>query len=335
MAELIKESMNIEEVKFHIKLSKLNEFRQYESGVFGVRGNAWTMQFNKRKNTANQDTLAIYLNSTINNNVANWSVVASFTIEILSNKFNGTPYKAHFEPHAYNWRTLSLGNPSIITWNELMDADKGYVQNNECTIVFKVKASPVYNEMNNQTLEFATIPKCCNVSLTGGFRLKINKFRHFEDVSTPIFELGDSSWRFLVCKKQTTADDVFEIKLHNLKFILGGVAPPCNIIATCKLLSFNLNAVPIQNRIQTRLNPNNSIATLTSFSWNELVDPLKEIVRNDSFTLCVELKIGTANESCACGDSAAAVKLVCSICMGDLAAIPTSTAGCGHMFCSV
>lgn len=191
-----KPAEDVEEVKLSITLENVNRFDQYTTKEFHVRGNAWNVLFHRT------DTDLALLLTLLNLKTKNPEtsedcvIVASFTVEILSTKFDVKPFQTSIK--VVSFCSESFVGRGIYRWRELIDPDKEYVLNDSCKIFVRVRASPLFNRMNNDRIEFKQMNKCCDSASTGEFCIKIKKINDFFDVCTPKFTLKNYQWEILV-----------------------------------------------------------------------------------------------------------------------------------------
>lgn len=349
MAANVGEGMNINMVEFFVTLDNLKEFNHFWTETFHVDGNPWVIKFiknNSEEVDGNKSFLIGYLFSQIDRTLENWVIVANHSFEIYSNKDNGESALIKVKSHPY-FNVGGWGQP-LISWDQLMDPERGYVNDDMCNIGFTIKVSPIQFQNYSNFLEFVPVMKCCDATSRGDFQLKIklNEDYNFFDICSPKFTLKHFAWHLLVCKsvisENDTKEEFLEVQLYNL--LLAKVSKmSCKVTLLCKLVSFDTAIEPISNKLKSQeLKYLNSSCALNIISWNELMNPQKKFIQNNSFVLQItiiatetmEQETARALERAAKNDKPKAITLECPICFGSLVDQPISVLICGHLFCN-
>lgn len=345
-------SDDIEEIKLKIRIRNLNEFEMIETETFYVGGNSWVLRL-ERVADCNRLDIRLCSENKIQRN--DWSIVASYTIKLVPMKSNVIPIIFRSSKFVFHHDNIDRG--SYIPWSTLVDPQQGYVYNGEmCKIEVTVKSSPLQYDDSIDFIEFIPIDKCCDASTKGTFRLKVNRVHDFVDVCSPEIKMKNSSWRLILCKmdnlplrvtENNTADgDFLQILVSNP--LMGNITMPTDITMprdikaklTCKLVSTtNANTGGVIKKMVEKFESGTIEHKLDLISWSDLLDPLKEFIDNDSFTLEVCLEVFEGGERCSqtatVGDQNNAGTFICPICFDPLTDGSTSvTIVCWHLFCS-
>lgn len=343
MAETTKNE-DIDEVKFNITLDNINDFRQFQTKVFFVRGNPWIINFERKYPI---DLLSIRLISQIKDRSLNWVITAGCTIKLISYKLSGKASWHDVGPFDFYSEKLDNIEGGTISWKHLIDPSNGYVNDNKCKIKITVRASPLRDLFNDQRLKFESIRKCCNKTSKGEYRLIVNNFDEFFGICSPEFVQENIPWRLSLSKwcdnknKMNEDGDFLRIKLSiEPKNLACENDWSCRLNITYKLISFD----PYIESIKSKAKNRQFNLTFQHFSnyipWNALTNPHSHFVRDNSFKLEAKIEIERIDGLFAmaldiptcdkCGDVG---KLMCPICLESLMDRPTSSLRCGHMFC--
>lgn len=334
---------NVEKIVLTCSLENLQNFKEFCSEIFYVRGNPWTVKFIKKINN-NQSFLSVFLNTKLEKILGNGAVMGDFSAEIISRKFDGKSHTGNVPPHAYvsdyGWGC------SVINWNALIDPENGFLYNDKCKIVVNVRASPL--QIDDQLLKITPIAKCCDGTSRGEFRIKVNEVGDFVNVCTPELTLKNFLWRILVCKiheaKDGKNEDFLQIKLLNATLANDKTGKSCTATMICKLISCDLNAEPLHLKFEKQeFKFGSSEQHLNILPWNELMNPEMKFVQNESFKLEIVIEVEekkeqeaeralkrTANNK----NNQGFIRLECPICFNWLIDQPISLLSCGHMYCS-
>lgn len=164
----------IEEIKQNITIRNFNEFNKIETKTFNVGGNPWSLELKK---LVVDGFLGVRLFSKEQSRPTNWAIIASIATKVVSIKSNVNPLMFESQTYVFDRKATDWGIGCVIPWKRLIDPEQGYVYNNTCKIVVKVKSSPMLDEDNNERIELIPIDKCCDASTKVTFRLKVNNVR--------------------------------------------------------------------------------------------------------------------------------------------------------------
>lgn len=293
----------IHEISYTIKFENVKDFRKFCTKTFYVCGNSWSLVLRKEELTSEEqetkeNVLAVYLISKQEIRPENWAIVANFTLKICSIKSNSKAHKFVSNTFVFDSGHPSWGEGVVILWKTLLDPEHGHVYNDTCKIVVKVRSSPLQYGPIDDLIELKPIYKCGDTSQKiGSFHLKVMRVHDFVDICSPEFILENMPWRFLVCKTvnnhaigEALAEDMIQLKLYN---------PLMGREATAKCIMVTLSC-KIDGTIKKMENKKFEYGTLEQslniISWNELFDPQKKFIENDSFVLEVRVEIFNADQ---------------------------------------
>lgn len=317
---------NVSESVINITLENLKDLQLFETEEFSIRGHPWHLHFKRTKNDANNDSLGVNLQSNFEHQSNNTYIIANCEINLLSWKPHVKAHCFKLHPHQYSLKYKYWGIPSFILWNQLIDPEKGYVHDDKCKLKAKITATPVQDHSKKDWMEFETINSCDNC-LQRKFRMKINKFSEFFGVASPAIIFDDVSFNIEVFRYQ------------NALFIRMYKRGPNTCSASCsfKLISFGANIEPLKVEYKNqKFNANANYQILAE--WEQLIDPLKNFIQNDSFVIeanmIAELDKPNAKRRKTC-EANEFVLLSCPICFENLKDRPISMIiSCGHTFCT-
>lgn len=322
--ELRLRNEDISEVLLHIELKNLKNFEQFESKEFFVRGNPWYLIF-KKDIDGGKDSLGIHLYSNVKNLSSKSFIVAVFEATLLPRKLDVEAVCMNTTPNLFSSKFFGWG--SFISWETLVNPENGFVMDDKCKLEIRVKASPL-----NECTKIEPIDSC-DKCLQRKFRMKINDIYEFFGVRLSEIVLDDCSFYVTAFRNKNNLD---------LKITKKGMKV-CSVSFLFKLISYDANVKPMMVRVNNRkfiANVFTSIAH-TLATWQQLIDPAKKFIQNDSFVIEVDLKIDTnkpKSKKCrTCSESNGAVFLSCPICFENLKLVPaiSTITTCGHMFCSL
>lgn len=336
----------IEEIKQNITIRNFNEFNKIETKTFNVGGNPWSLKLKKLE--LNEDFLDVRLFSKEQNRPINWAIIVSIATKVVSIKSNVNSLMFESQTYVFDRKTTDWGIGYVIPWKRLIDTEQGYVYNDTCKIVVKVKSSPMLDEDDNQLIELTPIDKCCDASTKGTFRLKVNDVHDFVNICSREIKMKNSVWRFIVCKtdnlefsgamrNNVVVEDVLQFKLFNPAMKYHDKQSVMTKL-TCKIIPSEPNADAVMKKMGRKEFVWGIIEqTLNIISWTELFDSRKKLIENDSFTLEICLEVLEAGKQAVDGaenDRNDDSKVVCPICFDNLAGKSISIPSCRHLFCT-
>lgn len=336
--------LKINEIKHIIALKNCEEFEQFETDKFYVGGNVWSLKLKKEVSERGPNVKKYCLSGALilKEEVMpeNWSIVANFSLKIVSIKPDVEPLQSKSFKFVFD-RDMIHCSCICFVWENIVDPERSYVYNNMCKIEVQIKSSPMQIDNDNELMEFVPIDKCCDASKTGSFRIKVNRVFDFVNVCSPLFKLNNIHWRLVLRKggKGAADDDFLQIQLFCSA--MGRPATAKNITArlTCEVVPSEPNVDRILKNMGRQEFKHKKVEhTLNIISWNELFDSRKKLVKDDSFILEVNLevlKVGERVAIGAAGDHLDGDKFICPICLECLAgksiSIPVE---CGHIHCT-
>lgn len=347
-------SEGIDEINYKIILNNLNNFDNFRSKKFYVCGNPWTIGLRKKEiceGTQKEECFGVFLYAEEEERPANWVIVANFIIKIIPAKCNSAAHEFKSGTFVFDSGAIGWGNANVISWKTLVDPNQSFIHNDTCKIIVNVSSSPLQHAASAELIELIPIKKWCDSSTSGTLHLKVNRTHDFVNVCSPEITLGNSRWRFVVCKTQidngmqnaAQNEYILQLKLYNSSMGRKTTAKSIKVSLTCKMTSSepNVDRTTIDKMENKEFRFRITEQALRIISWNELFDPMKKFIENDSFTLYVCLQVSGAacqraervvdNDYYYCNSNAN--NPICPICLDFLSSKLILVPVCGHAMC--
>lgn len=305
-------NQNISEVVLNVTLNGLANFVDFQTDEFFVSGTPWYMRFSKEK-IGRTNYLAIHLHSNFEHSSDKTHIDATFNAILTSSKANVHQDKIYLD--AFCTENPCWGLDKFITWTKLFDRTKGFIVDDHCQFVVKVKVTKVLNADDNELLHFVELGETED-GYQRKFRLTMFNFQNTIGVCSPNINFDGSQFRIAVSQIET------KIVITICKT---GGENSCYLTSEIKLLSFDPNIQPIRKEIKNLdFSLVGSYDKWDSIDWDDLIDPQKKFIQDDSFVIEVKFKAELG-----------AVFSSCLICSEDLKGQPISSIKpCNHMFCT-
>lgn len=311
------EFTNVTKNKLILSVDKITDLKTFESKQIYLRGQKWTISFEKttQKTTKviNENILAVNLNLKTEDTSNDWATVAAFSVKFLK---LGDSYEATLGPFVFDSKNLSWGKKAFITWKDLINPQNGYVVDDACKFEIEIKCSPILDAASKEQLDFRTNQKCCGDSTYGKFRIKVNNLCELFSVTSPEIQLNKMTWRILVVKEK------------DLRVLLWNMSSKeenswtCETKIKCVLLSGDAN-IPSIKKGSNKKGTKHSPFDVFSIPWNDVIDPAKRLLDKGSAVFEIEMKIGHPEDT-------QAIEFNCPICLDSMVGNVVST-GCGHL----
>lgn len=322
-------------MKFHVILENLKRFEEFESKMVSVGGSRWTILFEKTEVCDDEGSAVYYLGisllSKIQRKANDWTALANFKAKLFSSK-SVVAREFSLSPSPYNSMKKRWGEAYWIPWKELMNPEKGYVQNNSCKIAIKITASTLeLKGSKNHMIDFVPIKRVRNDSLEGEFQIKIKEVHLFSGVCSPEFTLGNFPWHFLISKYGNSNEKFLRVELFNTS------KSSCQITLKCKLISNDPDVEDVVDVMENHRLNRSFDYSFDMISWKELCNPEKMFIRDNSFVVEAKLEIieskGSLQRVASEGNDD--VKFKCANCSGNLVGQPTFALVCGDIYCNI
>lgn len=327
----------IENVQFHITLNNINEFKSYESKLFYVQKQPWIVKLIKR-NINGIDSICVMLESCIEIDFTDWAAIAELTVKLYNFKLNEEMHCKCGTFVFYDGTKMWEFPTPFITWNELLNAEKGFVEDDTCILEISLKMPPLQDIATNQLLSFESFKNCCESSSMAKYRITIKNASNFFGACSPIFIVNNMPWRIFFYRNKCFNWKMSDRLLIGIGSIVSNIVP-CDKLdemsMTWSLMPFTKNTVqPLKIQQMHKFGYGyDTIWNVTSMK--NLFNPQLKLVENDSFV--IEIKIMKVNgkiieNEIMCGNCK---KLHCSICLENVWDRSVSSLPCGHLFCTV
>lgn len=324
--EIGSNNKNISEIVLNVVLRGLSKFVEFNTEQFYVNGTPWHIEFRKQKD-GTKWCLGAYLHS--DEAIGNEFLIVAASY--LSMTTNQESYGKNIFLHGFTADNPYWGIDSFIEWDQLISPNNGYVTGDSCKFKVKVEATPLLNAAENEWWKFEITSKC-ESCLQQNFRMTIHQFQvNGIGVCSPKIDFLSSSWRIVVGQ--------FNGKIAVKIVKTGNIS--CSLSFNIKLLSFDPKIKTIVNEFEeVEFNLEGSFAYYDLIHWNELINPRKKFIQNNSFVIEIAMKAVQANSTSKRrrtfkdDDTTDAVVLMCSACNRNLKGCPIASFSCGHMFCN-
>lgn len=331
------------EIKLIISIEKIKDLKQnhsFEIDTFFLRGQMWTIAYEKTikklTNETSEDIMAININLKNEDASNDWATVAIFSVKIINPKSCKKSQKVQHGPVLFDAKALS-SNKAIIVWKDLIDPKNGFIDSDgACKLKIKIKSSPALNLVANNPVKFETSQQCCGDSTYGKFRMTVNNLYELFGVTSPQFHVNKMPWRILV------------VKGKDLRVLLWNMSAeadngwPCQSKIKCNLMALDETTAPITKETDTT-----SVSALPleifNIAWNFLVDTGELFFQNGSFVLEIEIKINHPGDETKHNEPhvekpevicTECSHFMCTGCAHSMIGGDIFSGDCGHIFCS-
>lgn len=191
------------------------------------------------------------------------------------------------------------------------------------------RSSTSQQQASKGKLKFEEIQKSSNNSFASGkFRLTVSELNGFEQARSPLFSLDNMQFGFTILKyPRKNGSESLRVLLFHKDLKNRSLEMECN------LTSKSTRNV-ITEKVE-RLNIQSKNTCIDMIPWNELFTSPNQFIRNDSFVMEVEIKIGkNGTPRSRAAEEINSIQLECPICKEDLVGKPISSTPCGHMYCN-
>lgn len=307
-------NQNISEVVLNISLTGLARFVEYRTDEFFVNGTPWYVRFSKEK-IGNINYLAIHLHSNYEHNSDESHIDATFNAILTSSKVNVDPHQNRIYLDAFCTENPCWGLDKFITWTQLFDRTKGFIVDNHCKLKVRVNATKVLNADDNNLLHFVDFGKIED-GYQRKFQLTMHNFQNTIGICSPNINFDGSQFRIAISQIET------KIVITICKT---GGENSCYLTSEIRLVSFDPNIQPMKKETKNLdFSLVGSYDKWDSIDWDDLIDPQKKFIQDDSFVIEVKIKAEVG-----------AVFSSCLNCSEELKGQPISSVKpCNHMFCT-
>lgn len=319
------EVLPFSEISFRFKVANISNLESVWSREVPVQDIPWKVKVTK-KTEDGKKSLGIYLLSAKKDMPSNWSHAASATFKLLSFDSTVNALTKDVEPYVFTNNGYGIGD-TIISWAELFDEKKHYVEDDAIDLEIKIQAEePSVN--NRSKLIIMNIDKFCECSSAATLRLKITNIKNLMAVQSSELMLRKLPWNLQVFKHSSTL---------GLRLVWGNIsnAISCKTKMTVEIISLKNGVHPIE-KVQEDTKKRLAFFYVHVSSWDELLNPGNGFVNNDDIEM--EVKIETEKPT---GDipkdmkaENVSLKMECAICLEPMGKREISITPCGHLFCT-
>ncbi|XP_031632842.1 uncharacterized protein LOC116346777, partial [Contarinia nasturtii] len=309
--------------KFNIDRLKLGEIETPEIKLSKLH---WKIKLNKRSTSeSNNDTdeidvsLVCEPSSDINKTI--WSCNALAVFKLVSSKQEIVKTLSNKE---FNSKHLSHTINGFVPWNELLNVENQYMNENEVSL----------------DIEIQTNPLCCIKAMameqsSTKLRLIVESVSKLGNVYSPEVILRGIRFKIQTRKE----DEHFAVYLWAVEDDMD-MNWCWEVFYSFKLLSFNNKVEPIDCKTTSDIFrygcPSWGYGRL--IKWSEFIDPKKRFVRNDTAIIEIEFTVKPPKPLWECKKDTTYTKTVrtleCSICFENFCEREVCATKCGHLFCT-
>lgn len=298
----------------------ISQLKSFWTQVFIVDDIPWKVNIKKELDQG-KSYLAAYLDCRKESKTSNWSQPARFTIKILSVK---DTLISEVYPFIYDRTKYNFGDNAIISWDDLFDASKGYVENDTIKLEFLVEVAD--QNPNTKSNLILTRTDNCRDGDWSKYHLTVTNIENLMAVQLPKIVLRNIPWNLVVFKDQTGHLGIYNdchIPKHNGTF---------KRTMTCKILSRFGKPKTIEKVFNRDVGGEDMFSTGGIVSWTDLMNPENGFIQNGRILIEVEIKmvLPTEDENV----QAKRPRMECGICKEEMTNKELSSVACGHTFCS-
>lgn len=272
--QIVKETMStsslfISGINFKLLL-KTGCLRTYLSPEILLNQIPWQVKV-LRRSFLGEDSVDVFLVCSPASNESHWTCEAKTTFTLEPIGAGQQPYEKSFPMTEFSKDANTIGIAPFTTWNELMK----YAHNDEVKFNVQLAANPILYMTPTNTVHFGAI-----------FRHTIENINQLETESTQEIQLEGARWYVEFSKKGG----------HLLGVSLRRIRDPQNDNWTWetqfsfKIESFGRNVHPIL-RDSHNCFSSRSAKSIHFIGLNELLDPVKQYVKNDAIIVEIDLKV--------------------------------------------
>lgn len=317
-----------------VTIRDISRLVQVDSPEYLVHNIPWKVKICKQTYNGEQ-TLAVYLFCTKNDDSLNWSNVATASFKLFSYAGPINTVEHRTDPFVFNRTEFSYGKPDMIGWSDLMNEQNNYVKDDIVHLEIRIDVTNP-NDENKSHLSFSMIDKCCDDSATAKFQMHIGTINALTAVRSSAFTLRGLQWDLSVYKSNKGE---LGFRLQS-KYAVPEIS--CNILLKIILNSTKHGQVP--RFIEKSLEYDEILYLDNVISWHQLMDPENGFIVDNYLIIDVEVNaeqpkgvVATARNYrvAACKFRTEMIQLECAICLTSIKQQSVSVTPCGHMFCTM
>lgn len=329
---------NVYEANVRLKIDKISQLKSARSSQIIVQGISWQIEVYKHeaKRQNGDAALAMYLHC-LNNDNTDWYCSATAILQLHSFKPNQPPLRDSIFPWVFSVHESVWCRKDFIRWIDLFDADAGYVKNDQIQIDVKICAQKL-TSIEHIDLE---IVKQSDPSIK--LYLDVDGVQDLMAESSEEFSFGQLSWKIVVRKNEYQIDNEIKSYLGVMLYCVTKNASKWqrNIFAKFTLKSNGNRADYAKSfKEMKKYSDQSRNRGISNFiSWDELINPRKNFVRNNCIAIEIEIKIQEVQRNNNKDDNnnnnamSSPLELVCAVCLDDMIGREIMSSICGHLFC--
>lgn len=314
----------ISEITFPLKVPNISKLDKIWSPQVNVQDVPWKILICKEWREEEQ-WLGIYLYCSRKINSSKWSRAASATFKLLTFEGNSGTVEKLIRPRVFDYTKTRHGYPNFISWADLFDSERNYVEDDAINLEIKIAADD-HQIKDRSTMDFKCIERSCRRACLAKFQLTVTNIEQLFAVASPHFRFQES-----VCWL-----NVFKSHSNHLGISLSTNKPHK------QRMWVRLNSLNEPTKTTEKVETFESglwedTSPLDKFiGWDELLKPANGFVDNDSISIEVELSVDWPiwDQTKGATTEMNPSKIKCPICLEIMKDQGISSLRCGHLFCS-
>lgn len=324
------------EAKLQFTVENISKLVEFWSSSVIIHGLNWNIQILKVNKTSNMedDHMGVYLHCVNEKRISNWNCAAWALVKLISFNSENLITKL-INPDVYD-SVSGWGISEFITWSDLFNTEKNFVENDAIKIEVIIKANlPVIGD--GHTL-FESLDRCCASALSGHYRWTVPNVGNLLATCSPQFFLGGLPWEISVFRVGTQTGHVRDLFGISLRCKNSRPNWSWNVTISLSFLSLIENGMKVsfkQNINECVFNSNNPNASFVLL-WHNLINPERGIINNDSAVIECEIRLRSPinNDLVNPRKRRFQVELQCAICLENIIYQRVLSTQCGHLFCA-
>lgn len=273
---------NVSSDTLRLKIPNISHFEKFQSKIFTVNDIPWQVAV-MGNFVDGKKVLGLYLYCEKEGKPVDWNYTAAASFKWLNFDHNRKAIEEHTEPFVFDEMENGFGRISSVKWEDLFGVEKGFVRDNECTLMVKIevlKADPLNNK--NSELRFQHLANA-------KYRLEVTNINNLMAVRSPTFMLQDLQWNLLVYKDHSSNIGVYLYRRGDPRDI------SFRMSMSAKLLSSN-DSVGIE-KICTNTIQEDTFYVEKLASWEEIFEPRNGFVMNNTIVIEVDIRMAEQMET--------------------------------------
>lgn len=204
-------SGTISTVNFCFKVSNISKLDSITSPDFIVQGIPWNVKVCKNVNGKNE-SLDIFLRCARDKYEEDWLHAAFAKVKLMPFNKDTNPVERRCDPYVFDDDGDCIGTSSFISWQDLFDSKKNYVQNDTIQLDINIEADGS-DKNTTSKMTFEKVETCCEEDCFTTYRISVTNIEDLMAVRSPIFNLRKMPWALTIFKSCSSSLNIrFESK---------------------------------------------------------------------------------------------------------------------------